>query len=126
MAAALGSLQNFEKSSLRWWGLASSPRLHRFWLQWPGGAGFADLYFCSVPSFAPLSQTVWYQGPLPEVTRRRLEAVDGVRLELLPDHVFPSSLALWLTACLPDPLVTASSEDKRPPGLHSLDVPGGD
>ena len=105
VAAALDSLPNLEKSSLRLWGLASSPRIHRFWLQRPGGACFADLYFCSVASFAPLSQTVWYLGQLPAVTRRRLEAIDGVRVELLPNHVFPSSLALWLAACLPVPLV---------------------
>ena len=37
--------------------------------------------------------------------RRRLEAIGGVRVELLPNHVFPSSLALWLAACLPVPLV---------------------
>ena len=105
MTATLDSLPNLEMSSLRLWGLASSPRIHRFWLQRPGGACFADLYFCSVASFAPLSQTVWYLGQLPAVTRRRLEAIDGVRVELLPNHVFPSSLALWLAACLPVPLV---------------------
>ena len=105
MTAALDSLPNLEMSSLRLWGYALSPRIHRFWLQRPGGACFADLYFCSVASFAPLSQTVWYLGQLPAVTRRRLEAIDGVRVELLPNYVFPSSLALWLADSLPVPLV---------------------
>ena len=106
VAAALDSLPNLEMSSLRLWGLASSPRIHRFvvataWrllcVRSCSSARWVRVCRCRKPC-GVLASYLHPRG-------RRLEGIAGVLVQTLPDNICPSSLALWSAATLPAPLV---------------------